>query len=251
MLYTYGNDTSFIITIYLITLLSFYEWTNMQPSPKYNFLLFLAIILTFNFFNIVNMYIVSLLSLFIWIILLTYMLINSNNLKNLIRKYHTLLGYIIFTLFFLHLINLFPLKSPLASENNIIDSRFYLFMLICFISVIDTFAYIFGKSVGNCKIVTNISPNKTLEGYVGSYIATIVFFILFFNFNHMIWTFNDLIFLSIFIISAFLGDLFISLIKRAYKKKDTGNILPGHGGLLDRLDSYLPSLPIFYIWFMI
>ena len=67
----------------------------------------------------------------------------------------------------------------------------------------------------------------------------------------MTWTNTDLFFLSLFVLMAFSGDLFISLIKRIYDAKDTSNILPGHGGLLDRLDSYLPTLPLFYLWFMI
>jgi phosphatidate cytidylyltransferase len=62
---------------------------------------------------------------------------------------------------------------------------------------------------------------------------------------------TDLFFLNIFILLAFSGDLFISFVKRVHKIKDTSNILPGHGGLLDRLDSYLPSLPLYYIWFML
>ena len=64
------------------------------------------------------------------------------------------------------------------------------------------------------------------------------------------WTSLDIISLLIFIVMVFFGDLFMSLIKRIFEIKDTGSLLPGHGGVLDRLDSYFTSLPIFYLWFM-
>jgi phosphatidate cytidylyltransferase len=178
------------------------------------------------------------------------MLINSERLKYFLKN-NNWIGFIIFSILFIHLINLSPNNNPLLLNNNLFDNKFYFFLLIYLVSVIDISAYIVGKTIGRHKIVTNISPNKTLEGYIGSYILSFFFFILFFNINNMTWTNTDLIFLSLFIFSAFSGDLFISLIKRAYNVKDTSNILPGHGGILDRLDSYLPSLPLFYLWFMI
>ena len=60
----------------------------------------------------------------------------------------------------------------------------------------------------------------------------------------------DIILLLVFIVMVFFGDFFMSLVKRIFEIKDTGSLLPGHGGVLDRLDSYFTSLPIFYLWFM-
>jgi phosphatidate cytidylyltransferase len=179
------------------------------------------------------------------------MLIDSKSLKYFLKNNNNWLGIVIFSILFIHLINLSPNNTSLLINNNLLDNKFYFVLLIYLVSVIDTSAYIVGKSIGKHKIVTNISPNKTLEGYIGSYILSLFFFIIFFNMYGLIWTNMDLIFLSLFVLLAFIGDLFISLIKRAYDVKDTSNILPGHGGLLDRLDSYLPSLPLFYLWFMI
>ena len=118
------------------------------------------------------------------------------------------------------------------------------------ISSIDIFAYICGKAFGKNKIIPSISPNKTLEGYFGGFIFTILFFLLFFNMNNLIWTYLDLFYLATIILLAFFGDLFMSFIKRMYHIKNTSNILPGHGGMLDRLDSYFPTLPLFYLWLM-
>jgi len=249
-LYFFGNNFFLIVTIYIIVLISFYEWTKLQSKSKFQTSVFFGLLLLIHYFNSMNMYYISLLSLFFWIYLILYMLINSEGLKYFLKNNNNLIGFIIFSILFIHLINLYPNNTPLSVNNNLFDNKFYFLLLIYIVSVIDTSAYIIGKSVGKQKIVTNISPNKTLEGYIGSYILSLFFFIIFFNMNSMIWTNTDLLFLSLFILLAFSGDLFISLIKRAYNVKDTSNILPGHGGLLDRLDSYLPTLPLFYLWFM-
>lgn len=249
--YYYGNNISMLAIIYAITLLSFYEWTSMESLSKIKPILFFTLILVVPFFDIINMYFISFFSLCLWIFLIIYMLIDSEQLKKLVKRYHTLLGFLIFSILFLHLANLFPITNTININDDLFHNKFYFLMLVCLITVIDTSAYAIGKSLGKNKIVSNISPNKTLEGYIGSYILSIVFFIIFFNTNNMSWTINDLIFLNIFILFSFFGDLFISLVKRIYKAKDTGTFLPGHGGILDRLDSYLPTLPVYYIWFMI
>ena len=111
-------------------------------------------------------------------------------------------------------------------------------------------AYLCGKLFGKNKITSAISPNKTYEGYIGALVFTIFTFIIISNYFNFQWTHSDIIFLLIFIIMVFFGDLSMSLIKRVFKVKDTGSMLPGHGGVLDRLDSYFTSLPIFYIWFL-
>ena len=123
--------------------------------------------------------------------------------------------------------------------------------MITLLSSIDIFAYVSGKILGKNRIISDVSPNKTLEGYIGGYGLTILFLILVLNQNQIIWTYFDLLYLTIFILLAFFGDLFMSFVKRIYNIKDTGSLLPGHGGFLDRLDSYFPSLPLFYVWIMI
>jgi phosphatidate cytidylyltransferase len=118
----------------------------------------------------------------------------------------------------------------------------YIFFLI-FIS--DTTGYIFGKLFNNKKIFKLISPNKTFIGTLFIFIKGLfLYFILFFNkiFNSF---YLFLIFNFIILIFNVLGDLFISLYKRVRKIKNSGNILPGHGGILDRIDSSLFSFSVF------
>ena len=145
---------------------------------------------------------------------------------------------------------MYPHDVTMTSDSNLIDNKHYFLFFIILISSIDIFAYIWGKVFGKNKIIPSISPNKTLEGYLGGFSFTILFFILFFNINNIVWTYLDLLYLTIIILLAFFGDLFMSFVKRMYHIKNTSNILPGHGGILDRLDSYFPTLPLFYLWLM-
>ena len=120
------------------------------------------------------------------------------------------------------------------------ESNYVIFGLIIInTAIFDTFAYVIGSKVGKRFIVKKISPKKTLEGLIGGLFATVVFGMLI-----KLMLFNGL--LNIFIIGgifAFFGDLFISYFKRKSGVKDTGNILPGHGGVLDRIDSHLFATP--------
>ena len=124
---------------------------------------------------------------------------------------------------------------------SIDESNYVLFGLIIFnTAIFDTFAYVIGSKIGKRFIVKKISPKKTLEGLIGGLFATVVFGMLI-----KLMPFNGL--LNIFIIGgifAFFGDLFISYFKRKSGVKDTGNILPGHGGVLDRIDSHLFATPV-------
>ena len=153
--------------------------------------------------------------------------------------------------FFLLLIHIYTQANTSPYNNILVHNKYFILLLITLISSIDIFAYISGKIIGKSRIIIDISPNKTLEGYVGGYGLTILLLILVLNHNQIIWTYFDLLYLTIFILLAFFGDLFMSFVKRIYNIKDTSSILPGHGGVLDRLDSYFPSLPLFYVWVMI
>src|SRR6056300_1142652 len=121
-----------------------------------------------------------------------------------------------------------------------------MFFSICFFT--DIGGYIFGKIIGGKKL-TSISPNKTISGTIGSFIFSLIPLILFSNLNYPNLEFgiNNLIFcLTISLISQ-IGDLSISYLKRKTNIKDTGNILPGHGGMLDRLDGIIFALPFSYL----
>ena len=113
--------------------------------------------------------------------------------------------------------------------------------LICICS--DVGGFIFGK-IFKGKKLTKISPNKTISGSIGSFILSLLLVPIFYYLFNNLYIF-DLICVSVIVsLSCQIGDLFISYLKRRAKVKDTSNILPGHGGLLDRIDGMLLAIPI-------
>ena len=148
---------------------------------------------------------------------------------------------------------LFAYLTVFMIRNNFgIDSVYYFFLIILICISTDIGGYIFGKIIKGPKLGF-ISPNKTYAGFIGGIIMTIIMVLLFVNF---IYSFNidkskvNLVFLLfVFLISMVsqIGDLIISYFKRLSKIKDTGNIIPGHGGLLDRTDGMVFAFPFSYI----
>ena len=139
--------------------------------------------------------------------------------------------------------------------RNIFLNDFILVILICVSS--DVGGFVFGKIFKGPKL-SKISPNKTYSGMIGSYLLSIIFANLYLKGSlDLIWisspfTDNDtLLLISVFLISSVsqFGDLFISYFKRLSKIKNTGKILPGHGGLLDRVDGLIFAVPFGYLLF--
>ena len=137
----------------------------------------------------------------------------------------------------------------IASIGWLLKSQELIFVYLSIIAIAtsDIFAYEIGKRIGSRKLAENISPNKTFEGFLaGLFIGT-----LFMTLNIAINL--DKSYLSSFLVSivfislGVIGDLFMSKIKRSIDVKDSGTIFPGHGGLLDRIDSYLISFPYLLI----
>jgi len=123
---------------------------------------------------------------------------------------------------------------------------FFLYVIsICFFT--DIGGYVFGKIIGGKKL-SKISPNKTIAGTVGSFILSILPLTIVLNFTYLDLEFNltNIMFCLLISLISQLGDLFISLIKRKVKIKDTGNLLPGHGGILDRVDGIIFAVPFSY-----
>ena len=117
-----------------------------------------------------------------------------------------------------------------------------IFILLFLSFLNDTIAYAVGKSIGGPLITPNISPNKTWSGTLSSFLVScIVLYFLKFNLIECFFIASSL----------FFGDLFFSYIKRKYSIKDFSNIIPGHGGVLDRIDSiFLSTVIVFTINFI-
>ena len=208
---------------------------------QFNKRLFTSLILLFIIAASLN----NLILLFILLILISiFALIEFNSLFKKIYKNENFFHFIsiilslTYLLFFSLIIWNYIFPFEIAQKISLI------FLLLICIST-DVGGYIFGKTLGGKKF-TKISPNKTYSGILGSFILSIVFGSFFYLKFGEFLILNQHFIIFIFVISLIsqLGDLSISYIKRKAKIKDTGSILPGHGGVLDRIDGILFAIPI-------
>ena len=128
-----------------------------------------------------------------------------------------------------------------------LSPRSTLVFMISLSALMDTLAYFGGKSFGRKKFLSNISPNKTLEGFLIALLGTPLLVMPFLAFFYEYDFIRLLIFVLLVSIFAALGDATASLFKRVAGVKDSSNLLPGHGGILDRIDSHLAAAPCFVI----
>ena len=158
-------------------------------------------------------------------------------------------GKLIFTVIYTALPFSFALGLPTFSvtDNSFTLEVFFLFILIW---SSDSFAYFSGRLFGKHKMAPKISPKKTWEGFAGGVILTLVLSFFIEKFHADLrgnWMIVGLL-VSVF---APLGDLVESQLKRNFGVKDSGNIIPGHGGILDRLDSFIIAAPVVYLYFIL
>ncbi|WP_294964432.1 phosphatidate cytidylyltransferase [uncultured Gilliamella sp.] len=179
-----------------------------------------------------------------WLIALCLVITYPNTTKYWGNSISIKLLFALFTLvpFFIGMI---ALRSIGYGNNNYIGATWLLYVFIL-VWATDTGAYFIGRSFGNRKLAAKVSPGKTIEGFIGGVsLAMVVCFGAYFtglftiNFSHFIISSLLAIFVSV------LGDLTESMFKREAGIKDSGNLIPGHGGILDRIDSLTAAVPIF------
>ena len=171
------------------------------------------------------------------------------NYKYFKKKQHNNWKY--FFVQFVGLVYLFIfLSTSIALRGNNSESIAFFIIILCICIFSDIGGYVFGKVIGGKKL-TKISPNKTISGSLGSFIFSTLPVLLFNLQNFTGVSFEGLsINIELCLIVSLvcqLGDLLISYFKRLNKVKDTGTILPGHGGLLDRIDGLIFAIPTVYI----
>ena len=135
--------------------------------------------------------------------------------------------------------------SPLLLIH-LIPTNLVLLMLIL-TWTFDTFAYIVGVRFGKHKIIPTVSPNKSWEGFAGGFIFTVIAAYLTVNYFSKI-ELNHIIAISLLTpFTATIGDFIESYYKRKAEVKDSGNFIPGHGGILDRMDAFMITIPAIYL----
>ena len=143
--------------------------------------------------------------------------------------------------------------SILKIRNDFNQDYFHILLIAIICISTDTGGYIFGKLIKGPKL-TKLSPNKTYAGVIGSFLLSIIITILFFELTLKIYNFRfteeTFIFVLVVSLVSQMGDIIISYFKRLSKIKDTGNIIPGHGGILDRIDGMIFAYPFSYLVFL-
>ena len=238
LLFLIGNPFFVIFLTSLFSLL-FYEFETINSTnvSKLQFLKLFIIQSTLLIYLFLKMNVLVFDSYFnVEILLISSFFINLIYYK----KYNSLISFIIsncIILSFYSLINILLLANGL---------NLFLYLVIL-ISVMDISAYLGGKLLGNKKIVPKISRGKTIEGTLVGLGSTIFVSILIKDLINLDVLISLFLGFSIAILS-FLGDILESFFKRKIGVKDSGKLIPGHGGLMDRLDGYVIVLPCFYIF---
>ena len=138
-------------------------------------------------------------------------------------------------------------------RNEFDKDYFHLLLVVIICASTDIGGYLFGNIFKGPKL-TKISPKKTYSGVIGSFLLSLIFTNLFLDFSSNVksFEFTKEMFLFILLVSFIsqIGDIIVSYFKRKSKIKDTGTIIPGHGGILDRIDGMIFALPFSYVFFL-
>ena len=151
--------------------------------------------------------------------------------------------YVLLPFFLIHFFG----KIESLNFNSVFDPSLILLMFIL-TWTFDTFAYLFGVRFGKTKIMPSVSPKKSWEGFAGGFIFTVL--ASFITTHYFLEVDNSIaLAMSLFLpFTATLGDFTESYFKRQAGVKDSGNFIPGHGGMLDRMDAFMITIPVLYIY---
>jgi len=147
-----------------------------------------------------------------------------------------------------NLMAIFYLGVPLSIAGSFQRSQvLHLLMVLSVVWAGDILAYGVGKRWGKHKVTSQMSPHKSLEGYVAGLLSSVLAAMAFGHYSSLAWSTAYLVLIGAFLgLVSMVGDLFESMLKRGADIKDSSNLLPGHGGVLDRIDSLLFALPAYY-----
>lgn len=225
----FTNFVIFRVLLFFLLAMSTYEiylLTKSKSTLIISVLMFLVVMITTHYSLVIQ-----LISLYIWLIVLVLASLIISDFE-----LHNVLLYFTLTIILMGAINGALILYQVSGASGI------LWVLVCNYFT-DSFAYLVGVRFGKHKLIPTISPKKTWEGSIGGYMFGALGGLSFALFTNINQTKGFIIAGSLLIpVLAQIGDLFFSVIKRYYKIKDFSNFFPGHGGVLDRIDSAAFSL---------
>jgi len=238
----FADTLSTTIVITAISILIFLEWGGLARKKNLAVDSFSIIIFVLGYIVFEEYFLyfsISLLAVF-WFIFSIFLFRNKLELLSSIHFDNNSLRLLVIAGFYSSLL--------LLIQTNEIN-HLLIFIIIVNTSLADICAYLVGSRFGKTPLLKNISPNKTFEGFLGGIAASSLFgFLMYYEYQLTASMLLIIIFSSLY---AFVGDYFMSYLKRKSNLKDTGSILPGHGGILDRIDSHLSATTIFTSLFML
>lgn len=204
--------------------------SNLKKRIFTSFLLLFLVLIIFSI-KLLFLYTVIIFSV---VSILEFLDMTKKFIKNKINFYLLNLSFQIYIILFCSIIVIFYFHTNL---------KIILFSLLACCIASDIGGYIFGKIFKGPKL-TKVSPNKTIAGAIGSLLCSCLILILIFKLLSINFIFMNVVIALATSLACQSGDLFFSLFKRKAKIKDTGSLLPGHGGVLDRLDGILLGIPV-------
>ena len=227
------------LLLLLIVAIASMEWSRLIPIHTMLYRLFFTVLmmgLTILSFYMLNTW--SLVAVALWLMIFFAVLNYPSSMSWWGRPS---------IVFFAAVILLPLLGAGLSSVYLLPNGKDLMVYLFCLVWAADVGAYVTGKLWGRHKLIPSVSPGKTIEGFAGGYIAVILIALLaslYFQPTHL-WMWFLMASLVAFV--SVLGDLFFSMLKRRVLLKDTGQLFPGHGGALDRFDSLLAAMPVYFL----
>lgn len=229
--------------------ISIWEWCRIAQIRRINSYLVAAAtiilwILATNFPVVLNILLVLSVLHYIYAVYLINQFGKIDNYR-IHRSYLRVSGPIILSGLAAALVYIFNYTYAIPDSEEAMSLLF----IILVIAAADSGAYFVGRFFGKHKLAARVSPKKTIEGLIGGLLTVVIFTALF---QSMVegWylSFPKLLFITLAAaLASVVGDLFISVVKRQNNIKDTSQILPGHGGILDRIDGQLAGIPVFYL----
>ncbi len=241
------NTIYFQLTLLAISLLAGYEWAKLSKFNKHYQYISFAILLLLSIS--ISLYAAFISTLYVFDIITVSLIFWLFNLV-FILAYPKLLPFWYGT-WWLKSINGILFIVPMLLFIIVIHNSPFKDLLMLFFIIIwsaDIGGYFVGKYFGKHKLMPKVSPNKTIEGLLGGlFLALLAVFIWTLANSSINFNISYLFFTITLVLFSVIGDLYESLFKRASNVKDSGSILPGHGGILDRIDSIASSIPIFAV----